>query len=562
MIRRLLATIILCAVPVLAGPDDDFVEIYQLIQRTDAQREAGRWSDARNGYERAQELLRALKKGYPQWNERVVAYRLRYVAGKLEQIPAATAPATDTAAAPGVPATAAEPANEVIAQFNALSTEIVSLRTEKQRLEAKLREALTAQPAPVDPKELQAAVERIAQLQATNQVLTSRLESQQAERKNLVEKVLLDEAHQALTAANQQLASQREKTVELERLRHLAEGELKRLQEGELQGLKSENKTLKTQVEALQSETERGRQIANLTERLATLQEKLEQELKLNEALGRDRDKLAQELQDLRARQSEEEIVRLKQLETDLALARAESGRQAEVARQLEMRLASESGTRVRLEGENKELLARVEALTEQAAGVKTLQSQLTAEQEERVELEAQLKTAEERLSALTASVAAPGESGPAEVAAGSPPVDVAAVPDPALVAQIQILTAETTRLREVLRDGRSRQAELSALLDDARATMARMESEKRAMMKTIAELQATPTQRQLARSDRAIKSLEEKVRELEKERDRLATKLAEASDRSKSGIQYARRARLGNPKEDAVRFRMERQNR
>ena len=91
---------------------------------------------------------------------------------------------------------------------------------------------------------------------------------------------------------------------------------------------------------------------------------------------------------------------------------------------------------------------------------------------------------------------------------------------------------------------------------------MARMESEKRAMMKTIGELQVTPTQRQLARSDRAIKSLEEQVKALEKERDRLAAKLAEASDRSKSGIQYARRARLGNPKEDAVRFRMERQNR
>ena len=559
MIRRLIATIILCVVPVLAGPDDDFVEIYQLIQRTDAQREAGQWRDARNGYERAQELLRALKKGYPQWNERVVAYRLRYVSEKLEQIPAATAAPSDTAAA-AAPVPAAEPANEVIAQFNALSSEIVSLRTEKQRLEAKLREALTAQPAPVDPKELQAAVERIAQLQATNQALTTRLESQQAERKNLVEKVLLDEAHQALSAANQQLASQREKTVELERLRHLAEGELKRLQDGELQGLKSENKTLKTQVEALQSETERGRQVANLTERLATLQEKLEHELKVNEALSRDRDKLAQELQDLRARQSEEEIVRLKQLETDLALARAESGRQAEVARQLEVRLASESGARVRLEGENKDLLARVEALTEQAAGIQTLQSQLTAEQEEREELEAQLKAAEERLGVLTASAAAPGGSGPAEAeAAGSAPSDVPAVADPALVAQIQILTAETTRLREVIRDGRTRQTELTTLLEDARTTMARMESEKRAMLKTIGELQATPTQRQLARSDRAIKSLEEKVRELEKERDRLASKLAEASDRSQAGIQYARRARLGNPKEDAVRFRMKR---
>jgi hypothetical protein len=42
----------------------------------------------------------------------------------------------------------------------------------------------------------------------------------------------------------------------------------------------------------------------------------------------------------------------------------------------------------------------------------------------------------------------------------------------------------------------------------------------------------------------------------LEKERDKLAQRLAQASEKSKSGIQLARRARLGIPREDAQRFR------
>ncbi len=542
----------LLSVPVWAGPDDDFVEVYQLIQQTDAQRDAGYLTQARLGYERAQELLGALKKSYPQWNERVVAYRLRYVAEKLEALPAGPLPEAAVVVGEPTPPLANEPANEVLTQFNALNSEISGLRAEKQRLEAKLKEALTAQPAPVDPKELQAAVERITQLQSTNKMLLSRLEAQQTERANLVERVLLDEAQEALTAANRKWSDQREKSIELERLRILAEGELNRLRQVELKDLKTANTTLQTQVEALQSDTERGLQIANLTERLAVLQGKFEEAQRVNEALAADRDQMEQELQDLRARQAEEGIVRVKQLETDLALARAEADRQTTMASQLEARLALETSSNVRLEVENKNLQARIEALTSQVSEVKTLQTQLKAEQEEKMELEAQLRATEEQLSAVAGTVPITLDDQNSAPLPGS-------VPDPALVAQIQILTAETARLREALRDGRARQMELTALLADAQTAAAQLETEKRGLMKALAEAQATPSQRQLARANRTIKSLEERVEELEKERDKLAQKFAEASERSRSGIQLARRARLGNPREDARRFREER---
>ena len=100
----LLITVFLTGV-LWAGPDDDFVEIYQLIQQTDAQRENGRFTEARAGYERAKTLLLALKKGYPEWNERVIAYRLRYVAEKLAVLPAAD-PAAPPGSTPGATAEA------------------------------------------------------------------------------------------------------------------------------------------------------------------------------------------------------------------------------------------------------------------------------------------------------------------------------------------------------------------------------------------------------------------------------------------------------------------------
>ena len=222
---RSLSVVVLALVLVsrlLAGPDDDFVAAYQLIQQTDAERERGETTRAREGYLKAQEMLRALKRSYPQWNDRVVAYRLRYVAEKLEALPAADAAGTSTAA-PSDPAPA--PANEVITQFNTLNQEISLLRGEKQRLEARLREALTAQPAPVDPQELKRAVDRIAQLQSTNQALITRLETQERERSGLVDKVLLVEAQQALAAAKKDSVAQRDKTAELERQRNERRGE-------------------------------------------------------------------------------------------------------------------------------------------------------------------------------------------------------------------------------------------------------------------------------------------------------------------------------------------------
>lgn len=551
MFRRVLIVLILFTGIVRAGPDDDFVEIYQLIQTTDAQRENGRFGEARTGYTRAQELLQKLKKEYPDWNERVVVYRLRYVAEKLSQLPA-PAPEAAPAAADRVPANAAPtgvaPEGEVVTQFRNLHTEISQLKTEKQKLEARLREALTAQPAPVDPKELQAAVERITQLQATNRALAERIEVQQAERRNLVDKVLLDEAEEALKSANRQLADQNDKTVSLEILHQRAQAELERLRTGDIAKLQTENSTLKSQVTELSAATDRGDQIANLAERVSKLQVGLEEARKSNETLLAERTKLERDLENLRARQSEESIVRLKQLETDLAFARAEGERQTTRAVRLEEQLGREKGVRGTLEQSNLSLSNRVAELTAKVDGLKSAELQLQAEKEERGELEAQLHAAEQQLQA--ARTARPLADGTTAAAAPA---------DPLAEARLQALEEEALRLRDALRQSRTRQAELLTLVAEADKSRARWERERQELQATIQTLQKTPAQQQIAMANRSVATLEERVRRLEKERDTLAKRLDEATRKSRTELQVVRRMRMGSPREEVVRFRMER---
>ena len=554
MFHRVVLLALVSVFSVIAGPDDDFVLIYQLIQQTDSQRELGQLAQARAGYLKAQELLKSLKRNHPDWNDRVVAYRLRYVAEKLESIP--EQPATPAVSVGKVeignpvPTTSTEPANEVVAQFSALNQEISALRIERQRLEAKLREALTAQPAPVDPRELQHAVERITQLQATNKVLFSRLETQEAERKGLVDKVLLEEAKKALGSANQQLSDQKRKSSELEQQRGQIEVELKRLREGDLKGLRAENTTLKSQVDALQSDTERGRQIASLTERLSNLQVKFEESKHMNDSLLADRKKLEQQLQDLRVRQSEEGIVRIKQLQTDLALAKAEAQKHETTATQLQAKLAVETSTRNKLETENHDLVARVKALTQQADSMKLLQAQLNAEQRERVEVEKQLKAAEQQLAALNAKAKQTSALG------GNTTVQASSGPNSPLVSQIQVLNEETARLREAMKNGQARQAELTAVLTESQSTARKLEREKKELTKSLEELRSTPAQSLFIKSQQRVQALESRIRSLEKDRKEMETKLMQASEKSKTQLQVIRSIRIGNARQDAQMFR------
>ena len=536
-----------------AGADDDFIAIYNLIQQADSFREGGQAATAREAYSNALKRLHELQRSYPTWNERVINYRLRYVAEKLAGLPETAAPASVAPAAPAgvalggtVNTNNLAPAGEVIEQFNTLNAEIGRLSADKKLLEAKLREALTAQPAPVDPKEFQHAVERIAALQSTNQVLLADLEKQQSDRKNLVERVVADEARAALNEANRQILAQKIAASSLQKERAELEAQLKKLREGDLKELKNENTTLKSQVSELRSDTERGKQVADLTGKLGRLQAKLDETVKTNEQLLADKGRLEKQLEDFKSHQTEESIVRLNKLQTDLAVARADAGRNAARAEEIATQLTREKTVRIRLEQDNLSLTNRVAALTSQLDAAKALEGTLAAERAERAEVEAQLKAAERRLAAVSVA-RPPGDSGNATAAPAA---------DPAAAAQLKVMEQEVTRLRESLRDSRVRETEIRTLLTEAETQRTRAQQERVELTRRLAQAEQQANASARAQDARAIQSLEQRVRTLERQRDELSRRLTVASQRVTTQQAAARRQRSIGPRERALEFR------
>ena len=538
------------------GADDLFIQVYNLIQQADSQQELGQLSQARNGFNEALQQLQVLRNNYPNWNERVVTYRLRYVNEKLEALKGKTG-AGAPAPLVGTKSTNLEnltnalaPSGEVIAQFDALSTQIRQLSTEKQTLEAKLREALSAQPAPVDPKELQRAAERISTLQETNKVLLAKLEAELDSRKNLVDKVVAEEAQRALNEANRLLMDQRLASNRLEKEKKEIEGNLAKLQSGPLKALQTENTALKQQVGELKTDTERGKQVAELAGKLSRLQTEMDDVKKKNETLLGDRATLERQLEDLRAKSTEEGILRIRKLETDLAVAKGNAEKNAAQAQEIAGTLLKEKQRADSLEGENRNLNQRLTELSrsasENAGTVKTLQAALIAERTERTDAQSRLQALQERLDRLSA---APKDSVPSDKVAEQE-------------AEIATLRTQTEQLRNAVRDGTRHEAELEGALAQERDWRKRLEQQRDELQKRLdTAVNATTTATKVpVKIVTASPALEKRVHELEKERDNLAKQLKALSTQAVDRLAAYRNTRAITPRERSVQFHAERQ--
>ena len=136
------------------GPDDQYLRIYELIQQGDSLAFSGQSSQSMAKYVEAQTALQKFQKGYPDWNDQIVKFRLNYLEGKISalasQLPAAAGPQAVATGKPSAPSTpSAQPAvsPELQNQINALSDQVRQLQAERTVLQAKLKEAFAAQPA-------------------------------------------------------------------------------------------------------------------------------------------------------------------------------------------------------------------------------------------------------------------------------------------------------------------------------------------------------------------------------------------------------------------------------
>src|SRR5882762_147339 len=132
--------------------DERYIWIYTLIQEADNLNEKWAKIEAANKYREAQASLREMQKLYPDWNPKVVNYRIIYVGDKLgplaPQVAAepSTNPAAKLVASASTDRSAntnanAQPTAPGPDQWKAVQDELAKLNSQNALLQAKLKEA-------------------------------------------------------------------------------------------------------------------------------------------------------------------------------------------------------------------------------------------------------------------------------------------------------------------------------------------------------------------------------------------------------------------------------------
>ncbi len=217
------------------GPDDQYVRIYSTIQDADARNESGEPRAAYEKYMAAQTALKSLQLTYPDWHPTVVKYRLDYISGRLAKLgvaappaeaapPAAPAPgapaATATPAAVPAPAAVPSPAALVLerpapsdtkdAQIQQLTRDLQQVTAQRNELQTRLHEALSAQPTAIDARELAREQVKNLQLQKELDLLRVCLEQTEAKAATAIRPEQMQSLQQSLDDARNQLASQQQ----------------------------------------------------------------------------------------------------------------------------------------------------------------------------------------------------------------------------------------------------------------------------------------------------------------------------------------------------------------
>jgi tetratricopeptide (TPR) repeat protein len=279
--KQLLVLVILALLVVSTargqGPDDQYLSVYTLIQEADGTPQP---TQALAKYLQAQTSLQRLQRSYPDWNAKVVGFRLNYLALKIETLSAkAPAPpaasnsvgvvAQDRAATPQ-----ASSPNDSDRQLNELKQRLQQLEADKVVLEAKLKEALAAQPAALDPRELSNALSQVQSLEKENQLLKVTL----AQEKGRTQAMPVGKPG-ALSAAdvNQKLAEQTERANRLELERDALQARQPATGPYGAAALQAENVLLRKQLAELKTgpasgPAEAGSRLAEAQKQIAALQ--------------------------------------------------------------------------------------------------------------------------------------------------------------------------------------------------------------------------------------------------------------------------------------------------
>jgi Flp pilus assembly protein TadD len=259
------------------GPDDQYIIFYTLIQQADSLDSSGQSRPALAQYVQVQGELQKFQKIYPDWNPRIVGFRLNYLAEKISEVTAklpVTPPSGTPPPSPAAPGTAASTAAaDLEAQLGALHTQMQQLQADNTTLQAKLKEALGAQPAAIDPRELTQARETIRSLMKENDLLKVSLS--QGKTGTIpggtgAESDALKQAKLALAEANRKLAEQTARAGKLAQENQALQSRVQALLSGPeaMAALREENALLKKQLADLKPAAPNSAEAARLNSEL------------------------------------------------------------------------------------------------------------------------------------------------------------------------------------------------------------------------------------------------------------------------------------------------------
>ena len=193
--------------------DEQYIQIYGVIQEADALNVSGEWRPALLRYTQAQESLKKFQGMFTSWNPNVIQYRLGYVASRIAalapKVPVLPSPVTPSSGpattTTNPPATGPVSTVESGEQVAALKENLRRLEAENSQLTGKLKEALSALPAPVDAMDLAKATDSVKTLQKENELLKVSLDQQRLKATGLIEASVLAATNKSLTETKGQL---------------------------------------------------------------------------------------------------------------------------------------------------------------------------------------------------------------------------------------------------------------------------------------------------------------------------------------------------------------------
>ncbi len=242
-----------------SDPDDQYIIIYSMMQQADSLAAAGQPSQALTEFEQSLADLKKFQTIYPDWNPTIVNYRIKYLTDKITGL-TARLPATPTNApammptnqAPGAAAAATPSESDLQAQVDSLKLQVQQLQTANQLLQDKLKEALSAQPAPTDAQQLAQVQDQVRSLMKENDLLRA---SMAGHTNNPNAQAELLTVQQELADANLNLAQEKDRANALATANKSLDAQLQSLLVGpdSMKALREENVLLKKQLAQLQS---------------------------------------------------------------------------------------------------------------------------------------------------------------------------------------------------------------------------------------------------------------------------------------------------------------------